>query len=297
MLVFGGDTGSSALDEHRGIQNDLWYFSFESHQWNQIQPSPQGPVPPPRSLHAAAILTLDDGTLVMVIFAGLNLRDTWLYFPLDNRWQEATPPEGESDPGARYGHRLISYGSRAFLIGGAVEPGAKGHRIHNSVWELRVLHDSRVKWTEMFPSTEKEGIAPAARNYYGADLYVDESLGPLIILFGGANCKGSCICYGDTWGYHLERHEWFRVQAPELATRFHQTLVRLGSHLYTFGGESFNPRYMYHNAVEELSLQGDSSIVTIYGGLFFALACLCVMGWLWYRRRNRPKGFIIGKVD
>ena len=106
---------------------------------------------------------------------------------------------------------------------------------------------------------------PAVRNYHSALLFTADGLpahlrtyAPVqraLVVFAGAECKGNCLLKDDTWLYDLDQHTWRQVvtsKAP--GTRFHQSLVLFEGLMYTFGGESFVPKYMYHNSVQALSI-------------------------------------------
>lgn len=93
------------------------------------------------------------------------------------------------------------------------------------------------------------------RSYHSVAWYGNG--GDNIVLFGGANCTGRCHLYADTWIFNVVTATWTEVACQNVpATRYHQTLIRnpTTQQLLTFGGESYQPRYMYHNAVEQLQL-------------------------------------------
>ena len=85
--------------------------------------------------------------------------------------------------------------------------------------------------------------------------------GPLLLLFAGANCTGSCTLYSDTWVYNVQDAAWTEV-IPALtgsmpSTRYRGTLTAIPNTDYAvaFGGESYRPRYMYHNGVDRIHLR------------------------------------------
>ena len=76
-----------------------------------------------------------------------------------------------------------------------------------------------------------------------------------LILFGGAACKGTCTCFGDTWSYSLGSRKWIRLTSAgrEPITRYKHSMVYHDGRMYSYGGESYKP-YMYHNSVQSLDL-------------------------------------------
>ncbi len=190
-------------------------------------------------------------------------------------WHEHT---GTPTPGERYGAMAVAHGNAMYLHG-----GGRGFPLHlyDDVWRF----DLQSGWQHI-PMLS----GPTARYYHGLAI-VDSPphSSPTMVLFGGANCSGACVCHGDTWTLDLaavekavadagEKHvlnkrkkahhpvhiaelpsfQWTRI-STELSTRYHHTLVAYGNTVYTFGGESYSPLYMYHNSVTALTLAGASA--------------------------------------
>lgn len=81
-----------------------------------------------------------------------------------------------------------------------------------------------------------------------------------LLLYGGARCTPSCVCWGDTWVFDIENARWKALNVSHQPIhRYRQNLVlnqRDGA-LYLFGGESYQP-YMYHNSVDKLVISGEA---------------------------------------
>jgi hypothetical protein len=52
--------------------------------------------------------------------------------------------------------------------------------------------------------------------------------------------------------------QWTELEAT-ISTRYHHSLVALDQKVLTFGGESYNPVYMYHNSVSSLAIDATST--------------------------------------
>ena len=108
------------------------------------------------------------------------------------------------------------------------------------------------------------------------------------VMFSGANCTGRCLCHNDTWVFDPEERTWTEVATTNTpSTRYHATMVALDGVLYVFGGESYNPIYMYHNSVLRLDIQSISPDYQSWAGVVLLLALLSTIALLTCIIRSR----------
>lgn len=193
----------------------------------------------------------------MAVFGGIHLDDLWLYYLAENRWVEVEQSKGGNPgglPGKRHGHAAVADSSDSgfYVFGGFRFADDTVSEIDESgplsdLWHVDIITGT---WTHLLVAHPKEG-----RTYASLVLHNN-----FLILFAGANCHGSCVCYGDLWEYPVDGSTaaaWKeRRVLREPTTRYKQTAVLHNDHLYTFGGESYKP-YMYHNSVSRIFL-GDA---------------------------------------
>jgi hypothetical protein len=161
----------------------------------------------------------------------------------------------------------------------------------------------------LLQETQAQGGRTYASLLFASSLDWAAASGPALILFAGANCRGRCICFNDVAVFPLapafgkEEQRWHTLDVPgtQPITRYKQSAVLLGSTLYTFGGESYQP-YMYHNSIETLQLAlhaadadsrpaeekvSPSALVLVVAVVLFGALRLC--SWCCsYRRRSAP---------
>ena len=194
-------------------------------------------------------------------------------------------------PKDRYGATLTGFNDRAFLFGGSRR--APNHVV-NELWVFTLEHG----WQLVVPN-QPSFTLPIARNYHSAALFVRDKLNPAfsalpfkrgVVMFAGADCSGSCVCRDDTWVYDLDANTWLPVDVPTLpATRYHQTLVGFEGVFYAFGGESFKPKYMYHNSVLALQLIAlSSSSYWLYAGIAATALAVILLSAAIARKLRRP---------
>eukprot|EP00048_Salpingoeca_helianthica_P020672 m.7868 g.7868 ORF g.7868 m.7868 type:complete len:394 (+) comp5113_c0_seq1:52-1233(+) len=261
IYLFGGD-GNPGNSPSR-LFDGIWSFDLDAFSWELLAgESAGGHVPAARSLHAMAVLA--NGVIVM--HGGLRKGDTWLYDTSSGRWREHT---GAGGPGSRYGASAVATDNAVYMTG-----GGNGFPVvlFDEVWRFTELEG----WSllEVAP-----GPRPLARYYHSSALLFDPTR---LVLMGGANCTGSCKCHGDTWVLNLLTLQWTQ-QSAIIATRYHHTIVALQDTIYTFGGESYSPTYMYHNSVSSLLITNSLPIPP----LFFALSAIAVLLFCFLLYRHR----------
>lgn len=149
--------------------------------------------------------------------------------------------------------------------------------LFDDVWRFRTDEG----WERLSVS----GSHPSARSYHAAAAILRESAG--MIMFGGANCTGACICYHDLWVFDLEKHHWRLVNTMgDIDSRYHHTLTVHDGIAYTFGGESYSPRYMYHNSVSSIDVNSDGTMIVVYALVMIGAVCLLAYAWQSRRRRK-----------
>eukprot|EP00038_Savillea_parva_P003312 m.123981 g.123981 ORF g.123981 m.123981 type:complete len:371 (-) comp11139_c3_seq1:2695-3807(-) len=278
LLVFGGDDGGHRIEGQRGYKSsylsDLWMLDVHNDRAAQaaswVRLHATNP-PPPRAHHAAAALYARS---VMLVHGGIHLDDIWTFDTATGRWAAVRQtswlgPEGPL-PGKRHGHAVVSDANDTgvYIFGGfrfgddkVYEQDVSGPL--SDLWHFSLVTNV---WTRLSESHPVGGRTYASLVRHGAWLY----------LFAGANCKGSCVCFGDLWRYPIRKTTtegggdgeggWVHVAVQqEPTTRYKQTGIVDGEFLYTFGGESYKP-YMYHNSVSRIQLTptiGESESLTV----------------------------------
>ncbi|KAI0283592.1 hypothetical protein BGY98DRAFT_1183841 [Russula aff. rugulosa BPL654] len=114
IIIFGGCRN----DEHL---NDTWSFNISTRKWTELQCT--GSIPSPRGYHAAVLI--DD---VMYVYGGRTFGGTYLgdltaLNMSTQRWtsfQDIGP-----SPNARTNHAMACDGTRVFVLGGRLSPGAQ----------------------------------------------------------------------------------------------------------------------------------------------------------------------------
>ena len=119
LLVFGGNTGSEAV-------NDVWCLSVEKAPFSWTKLNWGTNVPPVRVYHSASLWITGSATGMMVIFGGRTsdssaLNDTWgLRRHRDGRWDWVPAPykTNTNSPTFRYQHSTLFLGPLMVVIGG-----------------------------------------------------------------------------------------------------------------------------------------------------------------------------------
>ncbi|KAF8492373.1 hypothetical protein F5888DRAFT_1858822 [Russula emetica] len=114
IIIFGGYDGQHVF-------NDTWSFNISTRKWTELQCT--GSIPSPRGGHAAVLI--DD---VMYVFGGRAIDGTNLggltAFKLSTQRWTAFQDVGSS-PSGRFGHAMACDGTRVFVLGGELSPGAQ----------------------------------------------------------------------------------------------------------------------------------------------------------------------------
>ncbi|KAF8492379.1 hypothetical protein F5888DRAFT_910078 [Russula emetica] len=122
IIIFGGYDG-------RHVFNDTWSFNISTRKWTELQCT--GSIPSPRAGHAAVLI--DD---IMYIFGGSTIDRTYLgdltALNLSAQRWIAFQDIG-SGPSGRSRHAMASDGTRVFVLGGELSPGAQ-------VDEAKLIH-------------------------------------------------------------------------------------------------------------------------------------------------------------
>jgi hypothetical protein len=151
IYLFGGvdavEQGAAEVMPMADVLNELWVFSSTTKLWTEVQP--QGDAPAPRFGHAAT--SVDEATSLGKLFffsgilnGGYEVRDQWLYDPVDNGWQQIIP-ENEG-PNGLAGHSAVTEASGKPVIFG----GASGSYMDTRVWRYNVDTNRWLKISEAY---------------------------------------------------------------------------------------------------------------------------------------------------
>eukprot|EP00056_Hartaetosiga_gracilis_P012313 m.195892 g.195892 ORF g.195892 m.195892 type:complete len:440 (-) comp13671_c2_seq21:10-1329(-) len=256
VFVFGGDTGKA-----HGKKSDAWIFNLSTDTWELLTVhSSTGPSP--RSLHASSLIENEAGEKFVVIYGGIKEHDTWLYSVGENTWR-LHPSSTLEQLGKRFGAAMTQSASdptRAYLFGGAE---MKSKQIFNDTWQFTVRdgwslkHSGKPQKDQSNRNTHHRS-SPLGRNYLTIVAVANKKrFGDDIVVFGGSNCTGSCYLFNDLWVLDTNTNKWTEYKfTNDVYPRYHHSVVvdqetRL---LYSFGGETYKPTYMYHNSVMCLEL-------------------------------------------
>lgn len=298
FLLFGGDDGSHKDKSQSGYKgnylNDLWELDVHSGQWSELTHRvADGITPKVGFAHHSAV---GIGGNSMVVFGGLRQDEMWQYQYDSNAWVQIQIESGPN-PGKRHGHGATASPDNTgfYIFGGyCFEDDLNEYQTKvgplDDLWYFDL--DTKI-WTIL------ESSHPSGGRTYGSLAVFSPSIQPNshhLMLFAGANCRGSCKCFGDTWTYSLETHTWEMVAVDkEPITRYKQSLVLYKSAIYTFGGESYQP-YMYHNSVTKLAwgLEATSSKSMTSANMTFlqgVSVVVLVLAWavvslFWHFRRH-----------
>mmetsp|Transcript_1119 Transcript_1119/g.2384 ORF Transcript_1119/g.2384 Transcript_1119/m.2384 type:complete len:379 (-) Transcript_1119:1986-3122(-) len=259
LWMYGGDDGGhkrSMFNYVFGAHfSEMWRMDLRTFQWRKVNYA-AGAVPPKRALHAACVI----GS-AMYVYGGLELSDTWRFDFPTRKWQLLAAPldakdpnhpnaiEHPAHPGRRHALKAVA-GDNCFYVFGGGRHG-QGHkpRAFNDLHRFSL--DSNT-WSRIKPVDD---AIPPPRTHYSLVALSTRTL----LLYGGARCTPGCTCYGDVWIFDVGRSKWSVINATSPPIhRYRQNLVynEQDRALYLFGGESYQP-YMYHNAVDKLTLSGD----------------------------------------
>ncbi|KAF8492369.1 hypothetical protein F5888DRAFT_909631 [Russula emetica] len=114
IIIFGGRGGAHDF-------NDTWSFNISTRKWTELQCT--GSIPSPRANHAAVLI--DD---VMYVYGGrsvgrTNLGDLTALNLSTHRW--IAFQDIGSSPSGRSRHAMACDGTRVFVLGGELSPGAQ----------------------------------------------------------------------------------------------------------------------------------------------------------------------------
>eukprot|EP00040_Diaphanoeca_grandis_P030736 m.182396 g.182396 ORF g.182396 m.182396 type:complete len:443 (-) comp32113_c0_seq1:16-1344(-) len=258
FLLFGGDDGGHRDQAARGYQgnflSDLWELDVNTGYWTELI-QPAGDIIPDEGYAHHGVLGLGKH---MYIIGGLR-RDTIWRYDLDSHAWEKVEHLSAMSPGKRHGISVATdeVDGGFYLFGGfAFKDDITEEQSYLKSGPLQDLWHFTVKTREwkLIQETHPTG----ARTYASAAL-INSPLAsahnikdPVLLIFAGANCAGSCNCFGDTWLFSIHEQKWSRLEVnEEPITRYKQGAIIYQSALYTFGGESYKP-YMYHNGISKL---------------------------------------------
>lgn len=268
MYMFGGDDGGHKTSMHNYIFkswfDELWRLDLRSFVWERMS-APGGISPPKRALHSAVVV----GN-AMYIYGGLGRGDTWRYDFHSSRWTLLVPESvddsrggvgrpGVAHPGKRHAHAAAAGSDGFYIFGGSRHRDGMKRRILvlDDLWHYST---SSSRWEI---STPVDGVSPPARAYHSMlTLASPAPTHTQLVVYGGAHCAPGCKCYGDVWVWDTRQSRWAEMRnvTARPIWRYRQNFLqdpRTG-YFYLYGGESYKP-YMYHNAVDRLTLSAPGS--------------------------------------
>jgi hypothetical protein len=220
MIVFGGTDANQT-------RNETWALSFlGTPTWSLLAPA--GPLPAPRSWHAAAYDRAHDRLLVSGgQVGGVANAEVWaLSLAGAGAWTKISPASG--GPGGRYAHSVVydAANDRLVLFGGLDNAGTP----KNDVWALTL--GPTPTWTQLAPA----GTPPSAR--YGAGALYDRVRQRMIVFAGGTGAPNQNDAFALTLG---ATPTWTKLTptGPPQGRQFHSVSYDpIGDRLLAYGGSS-----------------------------------------------------------
>lgn len=226
MFVFGGYTGDINSNQNLQNKNDLYEFKFRSSQWVDWRDATEGPLPPARSAHGAAVYKDQ-----LYVFGGYDgharLNDMWridLASPTA-QWCEVNQVGGVHPPTC-CNFPLAVVGDSMFLFS-----GQSGAKMTNNMYEFKLKEN---KWIRIPTEHLLRDASPPPQRRYG---HVMVPYNRCLYIFGGVGDikdDNELHCYdvdSRTWSV-VEPAEGSQVPSPRL---FHSASV-WGKDIYLFGG-------------------------------------------------------------
>jgi len=229
LYLFGGQGDGSAAG------NELYRWAGDAIGWLSV--SPEGQLPPARSLHATAAY---DGLLY--VLQGWSfptaLDDVWAYDPGANAWSQVSPPAPR--PSARSLHRAVALGDRIYLVGGVDETGTAAL---GDVWALTPASGS---WEQRAPLP-----LDGAAGLYGHSLV---AWNDQLWVFGGDTFTSY---RNQVWRYDPVADVWHAVEiaSPTPSPRALHGAACASGTLWVMGGEQPGGAGILQDAWE-LDLEG-----------------------------------------
>ena len=291
-ILFGGNDGglryqSNQEMKNKGIggsyifgsyMNDLWFL--ENFEWIQKKNANHNFVPAPRSGHTASYIVEGNSMLIfggLIAPFGINNKtfvnnDLYKYDIDGNFWTKIIVRGGQNDlvnnnndinthmmPQPRYGHSSVISKHNMYIFGGTYKLNTLKCKLRfscsqslNDLW----LYDINMKnWKQIKSSF----VSPGRLSHSSLVLHnSNKKLG--LILYGGANCKPACKCFGDVWRYDIIKNSWNKItvikkKKKEIPIHRYRHTMSYISTLNTyvlFGGESYGPS-LYFNDIWTLT--------------------------------------------
>ncbi|MFN0105617.1 MAG: kelch repeat-containing protein [Bryobacteraceae bacterium] len=214
IYLFGGQRAEAL--------NDLWTYSFERRQWEQVDTPGERP-----SARFGHTLILDAPRNRLIVFGGQSsgfFSDVWAFGLGGGGWRRLGADD--AGPSRRYGHSAIYDAARERMV---ISHGFTNAGRFDDTWAFDLRSDS---WSNISPS----GTRPLRRCLHHA-VYDGER--NLMYLYGGcASGFGPCPL-GDFWAFDLTMNRWLErsggaVPAPR--QQYGMAFDTNRSRLLVFGG-------------------------------------------------------------
>ncbi len=215
LLVFGG------LDES-GDRNDLWAFSLETNQWQELRPL--GDLPGTRHGHTFDYDPVRRRAIVIAGQARGFFRDVWAYDIGTNTWNRLADGTG---PSSRYAHSTIYDKRRDRLVLSHGFTSESGRFDDTWAFDLRTS-----TWLNVTPG----GTKPLRRCLHHA---VYDEAGDQFFLYGGCSSGFGPCPQGDLWAFNLGKSTWSQRTtsgAPPARERYGMTFDSTRRLLVLYGG-------------------------------------------------------------
>ena len=242
LLLFGGQDGAS--------RNDLWAFSLDSQQWQELNPS--GARPPARFGHTAIF---DPVRRRLIVFGGQTaafFSDTWAYDIAANSWQQLAPDN--AGPSKRYAHSAIYDAARDRMV---ISHGFTDAGRFDDTWAFQLAANS---WQNLTPP----GSKPLRRCLHHA--VYDQGNNQMLLFGGCASGFGPCPL-DDLWSFDLNASQWTERRPssrPSARQWYGMTFDSARGRLVLFGGSgtrgSLNDTWEYDpvaNAWTQITPRGE----------------------------------------
>src|SRR5215471_10243520 len=183
IFLFGGQDTSP--------RNDLWLYSLDRRQWEQVQVT--GAIPPARFGHT---LLFDPIRRRLILFggqAGVFFSDTWAFDISAGVWLQLSPDE--AGPSRRYGHSAIYETARDRIV---ISHGFTDAGRFDDTWAFDLRTNS---WSNLSPSVNR----PLRRCLHHASY---DPMNSRMYLYGGCSSPFGPCPLGDLWAFDLNRNQW-----------------------------------------------------------------------------------------
>lgn len=192
MYIFGGHTTQPASEYFHTVNQDLYAYSFDTRQWNQV--SNDGVK---RTEHTTIVYK--DAMYVFGGYSGVGYENSVVSFNFkSNEWK--TLEVTGTAPSARSAHTAVLYGDKMYVFG-----GWNGSNCMNDLYEVDLITNT---WS-LIPA---KGDLPCARCSHGA-VVLPDGASSVMYIFGGYSTDRSTELpnkgyQNDLYEFHFDTLSW-----------------------------------------------------------------------------------------